>query len=1596
MKKKKSIAAKVVSAILTMVLAVQPMGTALAATAGQPVSEPLETLFSDDFESDDIGTDWQFPSTGEFTLEKDEQENTWFRVKGLPWDGKAYVNDGLEEWKSYSIQMDFIINEWMIPDAGMAPYDCVGVVGRVQGNDKIAVYYRRASKTLELNKMYGNEGHVLMQKAYELKENTCYTMKLELAGNIFLAYVAEKGEGFGSPVLIYEDTGNSGPVMEFGGAGVESGGCDVSVDNFVVERISDEAPEIPVEGISLNKEEMLLKKGETEALTAEIAPVAASNKTVLWKSSDENVAVVDENGVVTAVSAGNAVITAYAQADETKSAECKVEVYEQLQCETFYYVAPNGDDANGNGSEENPFATIQRARDEIRKLQGNIPDGGITVYLREGEYYQSETLEFTPEDSGKPGKPIVYTSYPGEQAVITGAKDIDGWKLLEEVPYMSEEAKGNLYVADIEKGWRFHDLYVDGERQQVSQQMETIQFRQWPQFSGALGEPDTKFLELNPEKGIKVRFNEGELDGLEGNPDIEINCMTVMFWNALPILTDINEEENTAYLYSYNPCNFGGQKNCFNSREGGWYSILNDIKYLDQPGEWCVDSRAGKVYYWPKDENFTSKRTVAPVPYELIRFQGDEEDQNWEKQVEYITLDNLVMEYTDRLPESQFDQYPEIRNVENPDGAIFMQGVSNCRVTNSVVRHTGSYGFTLSHYAQENEILHNEIGDLGSGGVNLLGYGAGTTDLNKNNVIMYNNIHDLGRAPYLHTAGVTIFQSGGNTVSYNYISNSPYAGVTILGIELASFNSSYNGAAWDFFGDQSRQFGMRWDELELNKDYTREESKAYLHSRDNTVEYNIIDEYMNGLEDGGGLYAWGCGYDNAYLNNIIIKTQKGMHWTFPLYMDDQVDRMTVAGNRIWSMEQGTTNKGDNVWSDNLAAWPEKPDGYDELYNTIMSKVNEAGGYIVSEDVGTCVLNSPADGAENVDLPATLSWSPAKNASKYTVEVASDANFENVIFEQLELDTEVTLSDLQYETTYYWRVTAHGLAGGQTVSDIAAFTIKEQGIASVPTNVKVYNDYDSVLIKWTESLNTTYDIYRKAEGDGNFEKIASGIPVGNYLDNSVLPGERYEYYVKGVTQKGESDASETVSITVNYTKLLFEDNFDNGASDQWTETNGKEMSVSDGVCHLDGSGYSFFVNVGDKEWVDYAVEMDVNFKGTTENAPDWTGFGPITRAVTTGDFNQFVSRGVTGIQEAIMCDGNRYWTYFDSRDAFDFTQNEWHKMRVEHTGNLMRCYIDNQLIFEVESTGFKPYGGAGFGFIYEIADVDNFKVIAVDETPASADKTLLQKTYDYALTLSTEGVTDSAKAYFEKAVAEAKAVLDDANATQEEVNTAWDNLLEGIWALGFTQGDKTMLEQLIAKAEEMEANSDKYVQDTWQQLVDALAKAKEVMADGDAMEEDVQPAAEALLNAILAQRFKADKSILESLVNKAEGMDLSGYTAESVAVFTAVFQSAKAVLADETLSEDDQAVVDEAVKDLRDAIENLSADTEDNNPDDGKDDTSKPDNNKDDESSGTNSGENESPATGDADLTWAILLSFAAIAMLGLLMEATRKIRKWEK
>ena len=77
--------------------------------------------------------------------------------------------------------------------------------------------------------------------------------------------------------------------------------------------------------VSLNKTTASLKKGETLTLSATVSPSDASNKSVVWSSSNTSVATVNSNGKVTAVGNGTATITVKTTAG-SKTATCKVTV----------------------------------------------------------------------------------------------------------------------------------------------------------------------------------------------------------------------------------------------------------------------------------------------------------------------------------------------------------------------------------------------------------------------------------------------------------------------------------------------------------------------------------------------------------------------------------------------------------------------------------------------------------------------------------------------------------------------------------------------------------------------------------------------------------------------------------------------------------------------------------------------------------------------------------------------------------------------------------------------------------------------------------------------------------------------------------------------------------------------------------------------------------------------------------------------------------------------------------------------------------------------------------------------------------------------
>lgn len=92
-----------------------------------------------------------------------------------------------------------------------------------------------------------------------------------------------------------------------------------------------------------------------------------------------------------------------------------------------FYVAADGNDG-GPGSLDQPFLTLERARDAVRSLKAGAADRPITVLLRGGSYRLEQSVVFSGRDSGTAQAPITYKAYPGETPVFSGGRVVSDWK----------------------------------------------------------------------------------------------------------------------------------------------------------------------------------------------------------------------------------------------------------------------------------------------------------------------------------------------------------------------------------------------------------------------------------------------------------------------------------------------------------------------------------------------------------------------------------------------------------------------------------------------------------------------------------------------------------------------------------------------------------------------------------------------------------------------------------------------------------------------------------------------------------------------------------------------------------------------------------------------------------------------------------------------------------------------------------------------------------------------------------------------------------------------------------------------------------------
>lgn len=137
-------------------------------------------------------------------------------------------------------------------------------------------------------------------------------------------------------VVTVSDTGLITPVAA-GGTLVRVSNADGSVYKDVAVHVADC---VPLESLTLNEDALRLPVGSTEKLTPVLAPADTTRTGVVYESANENVATVDRDGTVHAVSVGTAAITARPAMGEDFAASVTVTVVQPAEsiafAESFY------------------------------------------------------------------------------------------------------------------------------------------------------------------------------------------------------------------------------------------------------------------------------------------------------------------------------------------------------------------------------------------------------------------------------------------------------------------------------------------------------------------------------------------------------------------------------------------------------------------------------------------------------------------------------------------------------------------------------------------------------------------------------------------------------------------------------------------------------------------------------------------------------------------------------------------------------------------------------------------------------------------------------------------------------------------------------------------------------------------------------------------------------------------------------------------------------------------------------------------------------------------------------------------------------------
>ena len=525
-----------------------------------------------------------------------------------------------------------------------------------------------------------------------------------------------------------------------------------------------------------------------------------------------------------------------------------------------FHVARDGDDG-GAGTAAQPFRSIGRARDAVRKAKKGR---GVTVWIHGGTYFLPSPVEFTAEDSGVAGAPVVYRAGEGERVWLSGGLPLslaaftpvtDRATLARLDPStrgkvrqiaLSKEQRALLSPAWPDTWWYYRrvvtsltEVFADGQR---------LPMARWPNEGystfgdivvpgGKDGETPTFKYKGNRPKRWRTAVDDG--------------LWLYGYWrrgyrSEFIKVQSLNPKSKTIELAASNSLG--------DLEDGGArrYCAMHVLEELDTPGEWYLDRERGVLILWPPQGLRTPQIVLSVNPTAVLQCSG----------ASHLEFRGL--------------------GIESAAGCgIRIEKGSACRVVACEIRNVGTHGVTVTG-GDRHQIVGCDIHHTGDKAIAMKS-GNRYTLARGDSLIDNCHLHHTNRIVRSGSQAVSLLGVG-NRLSHNLIHDTGYIAIRFGGndhvmefnrlfrtnVESAEGGVFYTGRDWT-----SRGSVIRHNFIHHVQD-TQEgcgSSTRFVHLDDSAPEIEIHGNICYRI--GGGVSICGGAANNVH-DNLFVECAWGV------------------------------------------------------------------------------------------------------------------------------------------------------------------------------------------------------------------------------------------------------------------------------------------------------------------------------------------------------------------------------------------------------------------------------------------------------------------------------------------------------------------------------------------------------------------------------------------------------------------------------------------------------------------------------------------------------------------------------------------------